>query len=126
MSQIRDPRLRPSLHPEPLTHPLHLSLNRLPPAVQHVRVQVPLERDGVGLDERAGERGLDEPVEAEDVVPRVLGEVLQGVVGAFGEEDERDGGDVLGGEIVPDGGGDAFEVGVGEFGEVVWGEVACV
>ena len=48
------------------------------------------------------------------------------MVCAFGEEDEGDVREGEGGETGAEGGGDAGEVRVGEFVEVVWGEIACV
>ena len=124
MPQIRNPCLRLPPVLEPLRHPLHLPLDRVPAPIQHVRVQVTLQSDLVARGAARVGR-VDAPVDADDVVPRLLRAQGDLRVRALGEEREGDGGDVGGRELGAHAGGDALERGEGELFEVVRSELAC-
>ena len=123
MPQVRDPRLRRPRALEPLAHPLHLALDRLAAAVEHVRVEVALER-GLARDGGARVRGVDAPVDADHVVAGAVGERGELRVRALGEERHRHGGHACGGELGAHAGGDAPQRRERELFEVVRGELA--
>lgn len=122
VAKVRDPTS--STHTESSAHLLHSSLNGVATSVEDIGIHVTLERY-LGPHETTCLDRVYAPIQPEDVVFGLLGELGEGVVCAFGEERHGDDGDALLGELLAGFGGDVLERGEGEFGEVMWGEFAC-
>ena len=88
MSEIRNPPT-PTCQ-EPLTHLPDFVLNRLFPTVEQHRVCIPLEGDFTP-DELPSLERIDAPIQAERIVPALLGEDGEGRVGSLGKESHGDG-----------------------------------
>lgn len=85
MPQVRDPSLGTARNLEAFAHPLHLPFNSIPSTVQHVRIEVSLQRDLVP-DALPSLGGIDAPIESKNVVSRVFGQEREGLASTFGEE----------------------------------------
>ena len=124
MAQVSNPRLGSLATLEALTHALHLVLDRRPSAIEQVRVHVALQRDLVAYG-RTGSRGLDAPVDADDVVAGVLGERSELRVRTLREERHGHGRNVRRSEFGAHARGDALQGREGELLEVVRRKLAC-
>ena len=87
MSQVCDPRSRLLTAFETPTHPLNLPLNRFLPTVQHVRIQVPLERNAWADDFPSNGR-VDAPVQPDYIVTACPSDAFQGGARSLWKEGE--------------------------------------
>ena len=118
MPQVRDPRFGVLTPFETLAHPLYLPLNRLSTTIQHVRIQVALERN-TWTDGFPSNRRVDAPVQSDHIVPAGLSDVFQGAVRSLGEEGKRNNGEPLDLQSLTKFSGDVLEGGQRELGEIV-------
>jgi hypothetical protein len=122
MAEVRDPAS--TTNTEGFTHLLHGPLNRVASTIQDIGVHVALERL-VGADETTSLNGIDAPVQSQDIVFGLFGQLDEGVVGAFSEKGYGYEGDICFGEAFAGFGGDVLERGEGELVEVMGSKLAC-
>ena len=95
MPQVRNPRLCLSITLETLAHPLNFSLDCFFPAVQHVWIQVALERD-TWADGFPSDGRFDTPIQSNHIVSTGPSDIIQRAVRSLGEEGEGNNWEPLG------------------------------
>jgi hypothetical protein len=118
MPQVCNPR--PRLPPafKTLAHPLNLPFNRFLPAIQHVRVQISLERNiWTGYFPSNGQ--FDAPIQPNHIVTAPLSDPFQGGVRSFRKEGEGNDWKPLIPQSPTNFSGDIFEGRQRELGKIV-------